>query len=94
MEGDERRQFILKLLAGSESPLSGTEIAGKCGVSRQIIVQDIALLRATNKNITVAICSISRKRTPKLSNAPLRSHTRMSRSRTNSILLWTVAERY
>ena len=45
MEGDERRQFILKLLAGSESPLSGTEIAGKCGVSRQIIVQDIALLR-------------------------------------------------
>ena len=49
MEGDERRQFILKLLAGSESPLSGTEIAGKCGVSRQIIVQDIALLRATNK---------------------------------------------
>lgn len=51
MEGDERRQFILKLLAGSESPLSGTEIAGKCGVSRQIIVQDIALLRATNKNI-------------------------------------------
>ena len=27
MEGDERRQFILKLLAGSESPLSGTEIA-------------------------------------------------------------------
>ena len=48
MEGDERRQFILKLLAGSESPLSGTEIAGKCGVSRQIIVQDIALLRATN----------------------------------------------
>ena len=46
MEGDERRQFILKLLAGSESPLSGTEIAGKCGVSRQIIVQDISLLRA------------------------------------------------
>lgn len=27
MEGDERRQFILKLLAGSESPLSGN---GNC----------------------------------------------------------------
>ena len=94
MEGDERRQFILKLLAGSESPLSGTEIAGKCGVSRQIIVQDIALLRATNKNILSTYRGyLSRKRTPKLSNAPLRSHTRMSRSRTNSILLWTVAER-
>ena len=51
MEGDERRQFILKLLAGSENPLSGTEIAGKCGVSRQIIVQDVALLRANGKNI-------------------------------------------
>ena len=29
----------------------GTWLAGKCGVSRQIIVQDIALMRAENKNI-------------------------------------------
>ena len=96
MEGDERRQFILKLLAGSESPLSGTEIAGKCGVSRQIIVQDIALLRATNKNILSTYRGYllyQPEKDTKLSNAPLRSHTRMSRSRTNSILLWTVAER-
>ena len=26
MEGDERRQFILKLLAGSESPVSYTHL--------------------------------------------------------------------
>lgn len=51
MEGDERRNYILELLFAAKNPLSGTEIAKKCGVSRQIIVQDIALLRATNKNI-------------------------------------------
>ena len=31
--------------------ISGTGLAEKLGVSRQIIVQDIALLRAVNKNI-------------------------------------------
>lgn len=51
MEGDERRSYILNLLSNADKPLSGTEIARRCNVSRQIIVQDIALLRATNKNI-------------------------------------------
>lgn len=51
MESSERRTYILELLSDTDSPLSGTEIARKCGVSRQVIVQDIALLRATNKNI-------------------------------------------
>lgn len=51
MEGDERRSYILKLLSDTDVPISGTDIAKKCNVSRQIIVQDIALLRATNKNI-------------------------------------------
>ena len=32
MEGDERRQFILKLLAGSESPLSGTVLVKACRI--------------------------------------------------------------
>lgn len=32
-------------------PLSGTELAKRLGVSRQIVVQDVALLRAVNKNI-------------------------------------------
>lgn len=31
--------------------MSGTELAKELGVSRQVIVQDIALLRAVNKNI-------------------------------------------
>ena len=32
-------------------PISGTDLAKQLGVSRQVIVQDIALLRAINKNI-------------------------------------------
>ncbi|MCU0079885.1 transcription repressor NadR [Extibacter muris] len=51
MDGARRREAILELLKTEEEPLSGTALARQMGVSRQIIVQDIALLRATNKNI-------------------------------------------
>lgn len=51
MENFERREKIIKLLQNSNSPISGTELAKQLGVSRQVIVQDIALLRAVNKNI-------------------------------------------
>lgn len=51
MEGQERRALLIKLLGESKEPISGTELAKKLGVSRQVIVQDIALLRAVNKNI-------------------------------------------
>lgn len=51
MEGKERRNKILEILKKSDEPLSGTALAGMLKVSRQIIVQDIALLRATEKNI-------------------------------------------
>lgn len=51
MEGQERREKILELLNLSDDPISGSEFAKKLGVSRQVIVQDIALLRAVNKNI-------------------------------------------
>ena len=50
MTGSERRAQIASLL-DSKRPLSGTELARRLGVSRQIIVQDIALMRAENKNI-------------------------------------------
>ncbi len=50
-EGDIRRERILEILHGETQPVSGTELAGRLGVSRQVIVQDIALLRATDKNI-------------------------------------------
>lgn len=51
MEGDERRKRILEILHDEKQPITGTELAGLLGVSRQIIVQDIALLRASDKNI-------------------------------------------
>ena len=51
MDGDKRRATILELLKVNGQAISGTGLAEKLGVSRQIIVQDIALLRAVNKNI-------------------------------------------
>ncbi len=51
MDGDKRRAAILELLKENGQAISGTGLAEKLGVSRQIIVQDIALLRAVNKNI-------------------------------------------
>lgn len=51
MDGEKRRETIEELLRTEKEPLSGTALAKRLGVSRQIIVQDIALLRATNKNI-------------------------------------------
>lgn len=51
MEGDTRRKKILETLSRENRPISGTELAGMMGVSRQVIVQDIALLRASYKNI-------------------------------------------
>ena len=50
-EGEKRRMNILEILENRTAPVSGTELAGRLGVSRQVIVQDIALLRADNKEI-------------------------------------------
>ena len=47
---ESRRASILQLLQGNGSPLSGTALAKMLGVTRQIIVQDIALIRAENHN--------------------------------------------
>lgn len=51
MVGDNRREKILQMLEAEGEPVSGTELARRFRVTRQIIVQDIALLRANNKNI-------------------------------------------
>lgn len=49
--GDHRRAEILRLLKERGAPLSGTALAKEMGVSRQVIVQDIALIRAENHDI-------------------------------------------
>ena len=51
MNGKERRIRIIDLLKNSEVPLSGTQLSKQLGVSRQVIVQDIALLRANEYGI-------------------------------------------
>lgn len=51
MTGEERRNQILQMLKNQSTPLSGTALAGAFHVSRQVIVQDIALMRAENHDI-------------------------------------------
>ncbi len=51
MNGTERRDEILKALEKATSPVSASVLAKNFSVSRQIIVQDIALLRSAGKNI-------------------------------------------
>lgn len=46
MTTDERREEILNTLKISGNPIKGLELAKKFDVSRQVIVQDIAILRA------------------------------------------------
>lgn len=51
MTGNDRRSQIIQMLSDSDTPISGTNLARKLGVSRQVIVQDIALLRANGSDI-------------------------------------------
>lgn len=46
MTGEVRRMKIRQMLLDAHQPLSGTALAGALHVSRQVIVQDIALMRA------------------------------------------------
>ena len=50
-EGEKRRSQIIKILKDSKSPVSGTKLAKVLKVSRQVIVQDIALIRAAGHDI-------------------------------------------
>lgn len=49
--GTERRNRILELLTQGDTPISGGALARALHVSRQVIVQDIALLRAQQQPI-------------------------------------------
>ena len=52
MNSQQRRQQLLVLLRQNSGPVSATAIAKKFGVSRQIIVGDVALLRAAGEQIS------------------------------------------
>lgn len=51
MTGEQRRDEIIKILRTSDEPVSGVALAKRLDVSRQVIVQDIALIRAKDIDI-------------------------------------------
>ena len=52
MNSIQRRQAILQALKEARGPLSAAALAGRLSVSRQVIVGDVALLRAAGEDIT------------------------------------------
>ena len=61
MCGKERREEILRKITNSKMPVSGAALAKSFDVSRQVIVQDIALIRAAGYDVIATnrgyICS-------------------------------------
>lgn len=51
MEGTKRREHLVRLLMNSENPISGSQLSKLLGISRQVVVQDIALLRAADVKV-------------------------------------------
>ncbi len=51
MKPEERRARVLDILKAAAHPVTGTDLAKQFGVSRQVIVQDIAVLRAAGEDI-------------------------------------------
>ncbi len=51
MDASERRETIVRLLHAAETPLTGAHLATRLGVTRQVVVQDVAVLRASGVNI-------------------------------------------
>ncbi|WP_079708385.1 transcription repressor NadR [Paraliobacillus ryukyuensis] len=49
--GKARRDSIIAWLKEETNPIKGTELANRAGVSRQVIVQDISLLKAKEEPI-------------------------------------------
>lgn len=51
MKVAERRKAIVALLLSAKEPVSGSELSRQFGISRQIIVQDIAVLKGSGCEI-------------------------------------------
>ena len=51
MNTAERREEILKILQNTEVPIAARALASQFGVSRQVIVQDLAVIRASTPGI-------------------------------------------
>ena len=89
MTGSERRDKIIATMQENRMPVPGKELASFYNVSRQVIVQDIALMRAAGYDI------ISTNRgyilnSPKSVKRIFKGQTgtQMNRWKMNSIQLW------
>ncbi len=51
MKSNDRRKNIVNLLLSEKKPISGSELSEKYGVSRQIIVRDISILKEQGHEI-------------------------------------------
>lgn len=51
LSAEKRKAYIMQMLCESEAPVSASVFARELGVSRQVIVGDIALLRAAGERI-------------------------------------------
>ncbi len=51
MSGSERRSQIIHIIENTSRPVPAKDLASNFGVSRQVIVQDVALIRASGYDI-------------------------------------------
>ena len=51
MNTEKRREKIIEILRGKKEPISASTLANSLSVSRQVIVGDVAILRAENHDI-------------------------------------------
>ncbi|MCD8041001.1 MAG: transcription repressor NadR [Clostridia bacterium] len=51
MKAEKRREEMLAVLSNSDNPLTANVLAEKFNISRQVIVQDIAILRANGVDV-------------------------------------------
>lgn len=63
--GEKRREHVLMLLKLAHKPYTGVALSTQTGVSRQVIVQDIALLKAKNEPIVATPQGYLYMKTPK-----------------------------
>ena len=64
MKVAQRRKEITLYLLSANAPVSGSELAEKFNVSRQIIVQDISVLKATGCDIISTNCGYIIQKSP------------------------------
>lgn len=64
MDGRARREGILRLLSESDACLSAAKLAARFGVTRQVVVSDVALLRANGQKILATRLGYRLERAP------------------------------